>query len=253
MDITGHWPFTVVEDIPEGYLLIVDTNTLIKKKEATPKKIGKNYTMIEGYPLLVSKKLFKQMREAKRTGNKKLLPKVPMKMKPTELPHEIKSMVMEYIPVSHMKGLEEALDIDCKKLVAEIKELEPFFSLTKYLRKIKREKEELESLKDTFAWKLYNINSSFSIVKYDDHIISYKFPPNEDIEDIDEHINKLITEYGYNIQRKENQSEGYTKLFIQNIPDTEQLIFDLEKIDRLSHPYKVILNRSSRYKSYDYY
>ena len=103
MDITRYWPFNIVEEIPKDSVLIVDTGKIMKRKDVTPKNIGKGYTFVGEYPLLASERLFKRMKKAKDTNNPSLLPKYissgKKPMSTTYIPQEIWDIISSGLPV----------------------------------------------------------------------------------------------------------------------------------------------------------
>ena len=104
MDIMNYYPFTEVSNIPPDYIMVVDTGKIMKRKEATPKNIGKGYTFVGDLPLLASIPMMHRLREAKRLGNIELLPKDPKKdSKPKgevlTLPIEIRSLILNNLPL----------------------------------------------------------------------------------------------------------------------------------------------------------
>ena len=115
MDISKYWPFSIVSDIPPDHILVLDTGKIMKRKDATPKNIGKGYTFVGEYPLLASKSIYRQLVRARDTNSPSFLPRNPM-MK-SHLPPELWEIISSNLPVKDIMNI-----LSTKKILSKYRD-----------------------------------------------------------------------------------------------------------------------------------
>ena len=235
MDISKYWPFTEVNKIPKEYILIVDTGKIMKRKDATPKNIGKGYTFVGEYPLLASKEVFKRMKKAKDTNDPSLMPQKP-KSGIVGLPSEMIGEISKYLPFEDIASLTmtskelEALTGTPELWTYLIKRDYPDISGTSkndYIT-IRRRQENVQKEIDiyeknnlpsyiTFPDELRKVFSDFAIYNINNESLVDITSINEELKGYLEFIVIFRTSEHISLKKRENTK---FKIYIWHLPET---------------------------------
>lgn len=151
----------------------------------------------------------------------------------SNLPYEMKRKILRFSKDEDVSSIDKAFKVKCEELLKEIQRIDKSFSLSGYLRKIKREKRELDKLKKTLAWKIYALAPNFYVRTEGDDIVLDLYNLSEDtIESLELILGDINSSYTIS----GDYMEVHIKLVFPYL-----FLMEMKRIDEMLHPKQPII------------